>query len=412
MRLAFVTSEYPSEDSLRGGLAAYLGRLCPFLAAKGNDVHVFTRSIDGGDIVEEGVHIHRIVPWWSSSHILDRLDPLVPRAAYLAYQDMKAAWALGRAVRRVHRQKPFDTIQLSNVMASSLFVSRSLPTVMRLSSFKPDCVAANGGARNLNERIRLLLERRSICRQNYLFAPSFLVANRVKEMYSREVSVIETPFSPEPTLEDSSALDLVNVARPYALFFGRLSRLKGLIALAEALPAIWRKVPEFRLVLIGSDSNTAPNDGSVVDFLRARADGAKDRLIFVPSLAHHRLYPVIQNARTVILPSLADNLPNAAIESMWFERVVIGSRIASFDQLIQDGVSGLLVEPVPDQISESVVRAWNLSEDERQQIGTNAKQRIERMTPELLVPELLRYYQSVAEARATGASVCQVSTGA
>ena len=156
------------------------------------------------------------------------------------------------------------------------------------------------------------------------------MAGRIEQLYGLKPSVIETPFSPAGGEADPEVLNQIHPDEPYALYFGRLSRLKGLVALADALPAIFREVSRFRLVLIGTDSSTAPGQGSIEEYLKERAGDHGNRLNFFPFLRHEQLYPIIKQARCVVLPSLADNLPNSAIESMWFERVVIGSRVASF----------------------------------------------------------------------------------
>ncbi|MBL4883749.1 MAG: glycosyltransferase family 4 protein [Planctomycetaceae bacterium] len=248
---------------MSGGLASYLGRLCSYLANQGHDIHVFTRSSEEGIVTSSSVNVHRVVPWWSESRRFDRFDPAVPRMLYSPYQDIKAAWSLSCAVRNAHDEKPFDMVQLSNVMGTGLFFRKSsIPLVMRLSSFKPDCVAANGGADSLAERVRMRIERRSVRQQKHLFAPSFLVAERVESFYrTNKLSVIETPFFKEDIKNDPSILSQKCGNKPYLLFFGRLSRLKGVHLLADALPDLMNSIPEMEAVFIGADSNTAPGGG-------------------------------------------------------------------------------------------------------------------------------------------------------
>ena len=65
------------------------------------------------------------------------------------------------------------------------------------------------------------------------------------------------------------------------------------------------------------------------------------------------------------LPSLADNLPNAALEAMGFARPIIATTGSCFEQLITDGESGLLVAPDdPRKLARAIARAWSMSDGE------------------------------------------------
>lgn len=86
------------------------------------------------------------------------------------------------------------------------------------------------------------------------------------------------------------------------------------------------------------------------------------------------------------------------MEAMYFERVVIGTDGASYEQLIDDGKSGLLCIPGD---SESLLRKMNqaaaMSEAQKVEIGQRAKKRIDRLAPEVMVKKLMRLYQYVID---------------
>ncbi len=393
LRIAYVTSEYVTENGLRGGLAIYLGRLCPYLAEQGHDVHVFVRSQVDETIIDRGVHIHRVVPWWDSWHLGDRLDPLIPRNLYMAYQDLKAAWALYRKLKAAHHQFPFSAIQLSNVMATGLFFSpNKFPTVMRLSSFKPECIAAGGGVTNANESIRLKLEQWSVRRQSRLFAPSHLVARRIKDVYRKRVEVIESPFFATDQQESCRVAHELSDVSPYALFFGRLSTLKGVDLIANSLPRLFESLPDFHLVLIGDDSKSSSGQ-SMRDYVLDQARGYSDRVRILDRLDHVELFPIIRNAKCTLLPSRFDNLPNAVIESMGLGSVVVGCTGASLEQLISHGVNGFLAAPDCDGIAEMIEHVWQMDEADARCVGESAGERIKQLHPSLVVDALLKFYR-------------------
>ena len=98
----------------------------------------------------------------------------------------------------------------------------------------------------------------------------------------------------------------------------------------------------------------------------------------------------------VVLPSRLDNFPNTCIEAMAFGKVVIGTYKTSFEQLIEDKVSGILCEHTnPQSLMTAIDYGMMLSEKEKLQIGKIAKARIEKLKPEIVVKQLVDYYKSV-----------------
>jgi len=71
------------------------------------------------------------------------------------------------------------------------------------------------------------------------------------------------------------------------------------------------------------------------------------------------LYAVLQRADATVLPSLVDNLPNTAIESLMLGVPVIGTRGASIDELVEEGVTGDLVAPGDvEGLASAMVKFW------------------------------------------------------
>jgi glycosyltransferase involved in cell wall biosynthesis len=71
------------------------------------------------------------------------------------------------------------------------------------------------------------------------------------------------------------------------------------------------------------------------------------------------LYALLARAEAAVLPSLVDNLPNTVIESLLLGIPVIGTRGASIDELVRDGINGELVErgDAP-ALANALIRVW------------------------------------------------------
>ena len=398
MRLCFVSPEFVTEPSYSGGLANYLGRVTVALAERGHDVHVITRSDRDEQLDYRGVTVHRVVPLWDKRRIMDHADPLVPRVYYNLYQDIKAAWCSWRRWKTISATQPFDLVQVANVSSCGLFFNREkrLPVITRLSSYRPIWDTAAGIPITKGVEARWKMERRAILGTRFIYAPSHYVGRAIEDNYGvPKVEVIESPFFSEEPQTDDSVYREIGAGKDYALFFGRLTQMKGVQVLAQALPDIMRARPDFRMIFAGPDAR-APAGGGMMEFVRGHSGEFADRVHFTGALRHDLLYPLVQNARLVILPSLMDNLPNTCLEAMGLGRVVVATSGSCFEQLIEDGVSGLLVPP--DDVSalaQGVVKAWNLDETERAAMGQKARQRIEALHPDVALPRLMDYYESV-----------------
>ena len=398
MRLCFVSPEFVTEPSYSGGLANYLGRVTVALAERGHDVHVITRSDRDEQLDYRGVTVHRVVPLWDKRRLFDHADPLVPRVYYNLYQDFKAAWCSWRHWKAISARQKFDLVQVANVSSCGLFFRREkrLPVVTRLSSYRPIWDVAAGIPITKGVRARWKMERRAITGTRFIYAPSHYVANAIEKNYGVEkVEVIESPFFSEEPQTDESVYREIGAGADYALYFGRLTQMKGVQILAQALPEILRAQPDLQMIFAGPDAR-APDGGGMMDFVRRHTQEFEERVHFTGSLRHDLLYPLVQNARLVVLPSLMDNLPNTCLEAMGLGRVVVATTGSCFDQLIEPGVSGFLVPP--DDVSalaQGVIEAWDCDPTRRQAIGQKAQERIQQLHPDRALPRLIEYYECV-----------------
>ncbi len=342
--------------------------------------------------------MHRVVPWWDKRHFFDHFDRFFRGTLYGPYQDLKAAKALHAHWRIAHRQTPFDCVQVANVMAVGLFFRciHSPPVITRLSSFRPDWDTAAGVQRSLGVRLRWWMERAAIRGTRHIYAPTNYVARRTAEIYKLDpVDVIETPYFHEQSVGDSTFYDDCLGDKKYVLFFGRMTQMKGVHILARALAKIMTDREDVQAVFIGNDA-TSPDGDSMKEYIKRTLARWSDRVTVLDSMRHEQLYPIVQHARVVALPSLIDNLPNTCLEAMAHGRTVVATTGSCFEQLIQHGVSGFLASPEDvDDLAAKLMEAWALNPNQSQRIGQAAQLRIASLHPDIAIPKLIDYYQRI-----------------
>ena len=132
-------------------------------------------------------------------------------------------------------------------------------------------------------------------------------------------------------VDDSQPIDEV-VDDGYILYFGRLSREKGVATLLAAHQKMRNPAP---LKIVGH--------GPLHDELVAKYPEA-EFLGYVQQ--GDALNTLIKHARVVILPSECyENCSMAVLEAMSFAKPVIGARIGGIPEQIRDGIEGILFEP-------------------------------------------------------------------
>ncbi len=91
---------------------------------------------------------------------------------------------------------------------------------------------------------------------------------------------------------------------------------------------------------------------------------------------------------------MIDNFPNACLEAMSLGKAVIGTRGASFDELISDEATGFLVSPnSAPALAEKIIYAW--THPKLHDIGQAAQQKMLEFSPEKTVESLLAYYREI-----------------
>jgi glycosyltransferase involved in cell wall biosynthesis len=264
-----------------------------------------------------------------------------------------------------HRDSIFTLVPRRPVLDGALFW---LALPMRISrllrDFRPDAVvcqtAYEGAAALLARRIarvpaRVVIEvhgdwrtatrlygspaRRTLSRvADAVAAAALRRADRVRTVSPFTGSLVRE-LGIEPAAEFPAYMDLEPFtrppvplpARPVALFVGVLEPYKNIDGLAEA----WRRTTiDAELHIVGKGSRE-----SVVRELGVRWDR---------DLTHGQVAKALDDAWVLVLPSRSEGMGRVLVEAFLRGRGVIGSRAGSIPDLVEDGVSGVLVDSTDD----------------------------------------------------------------
>jgi glycosyltransferase involved in cell wall biosynthesis len=402
MRICLVSREYPPETHI-GGIASYTHKTAGALAGLGHEVHVVTSAWKpGATYTENGVTVHRFAE---------------PRVKPRELQALAHARLVHATIAAIPGH--FDVVQACEWGGEAFWYAlaprRPAPLVTRLATplFLVERLNQNSqyGLRGLVYR---LMERVQTRRGDGIISPTRALADivcRGWRIAPERVTVVPTGMTalPEDTGLNGALPDELSGAE-YLLYFGRLEERKGVQVLGAALPAVLAAHPTLKAVFVGDDLSY--RGGSMRETIRAMNAEHADRLVFLPRMPQSELFPILRAARLVVLPSLWENLANTCLEAMQLSRPVVATRRCGFEEVIQDGESGFLVEPGDAaDLSGTLLRVLG-DPAMLDHVGAQGRSRVGDFAIDAMARRLAEYYEQLLSRRGQRRSnVAVVSVG-
>lgn len=154
------------------------------------------------------------------------------------------------------------------------------------------------------------------------------------------------------------------------LFLGRLIPIKGLNILLDALATPACRDRNWVLTIAGDGDR---------DTYHAQAErlGLADRVSFAGWLGPEQCREHLAAADVLVQPSLFEGLPMAVLEAMAYGLAIVATRVGSVGEAVEDGGSGLLVEPGDAAALAAALERVLTDGDLRAALAASARRRFE-----------------------------------
>ena len=197
-----------------------------------------------------------------------------------------------------------------------------------------------------------------------VLADSQAVADRLDGL---EAHVVYCPIELDPPLVDAPWEQAGVASRgPVIGFVGRIEPRKGVLDLIAAAPAIRAGAPEAEIVIVGDDPW-----GTFPEYL-AEVRAAPD-VLHVPW--HDNAAGLMRHFDVLVAPSHQEPFGTVLSEAMAVGTPVVATRVGGLAEVVDDGVTGLLVEPGdPEALAAAIVQVLG----RREAMGAAARQAARR----------------------------------
>lgn len=355
-----------------GGVAAHVVELGKALVKQGHDVHVITLPIAHERSLESqfhGMHVHRtpfpkqkpvyswFTKWWLRQFL--QLEPL--------------------DVLHVHGLRPIEATRGFDVPV--IFTNHTSGFLKRIQRGPRE-------HRRLAERLRHV---------SHVLAPSEELVEATKTVgYAGPVTFISngvdtTRFQPGPPsrrIKWQVADDHIVV-----LLARRLVEKNGVTVFAEAVTQL-KDLP-IRIVFAGDGEDRGKVESIVSN------GGMRDQCRFLGNVMNTDMPDIYRSADISVLPSFMEATSITGLESMATGLPLVGTRVGGIPALIDDEVSGLLVDPgQPTQIADAIRRLFE-SPELRLSMGNKARDRAsELFSWDRIAKETVAVYEQSSSRRA------------
>jgi len=357
MNIAFITPEYPilSFKGNIGGIGTFTKNIAEQLIKNNCKVTVFIYSQSVEQIlIENGVEIHFVkkrgvkgITWFTNRRYFNRY------------------------VNRIIAHKKIQIIEAPEWTGFTAFMKFYCSFVIRLhGSDTYFCDLENRKVKRKNH----FFEKQALLGADKIVGVSEFVIEKTQELFKlkKEITVIYNAID--------TCLFTANhefIKPKSLLYFGTIIRKKGVLEIAKMFNSIIEIDNEVRLTLLGRDNlDVFTKQSTLKMFKEILSEKAMKGVTFLDAVPYHKVISHIQKSEVILLPSFAEAFPMTWLEAMALEKKTITSNIGWAKELMIDGDTGFMINPINTNEFATKVLDLLREDGKGETMGKEARKRI------------------------------------
>jgi glycosyltransferase involved in cell wall biosynthesis len=376
LRICLLSQTYPPAKF--DGVGRSTNLLARGLFELGHHVHVITRGNAASVAFYDGAYVHSIT-MTARRYARYRMLPMT-------HHTLNYSHAVYEKVRTLHLNDGIQLVDSPLWQVEGLVTEQSglLPVVVRpVTALRQ--IADLHHSKDRDMRLVGDLEQALLERAAYLAANSQATVKALADVYSLPPTipggVIPYGIAPVP----DAAVRTFDVATPPAtltvLFLGRMEKRKGILDLFAAIPRVLEQAPHVRFVIAGADNSLsdgfqARHGMDYPTWFARQHPAAMPAVSFLGAVGDDELNRLYQGCDLFVAPSLYESFGLIYLEAMNYGKPVVGCRAGGIPEVVDDGVTGVLVEPeAPAALAEAILRLVR-SPQHLYELGLAGRQRL------------------------------------
>lgn len=186
------------------------------------------------------------------------------------------------------------------------------------------------------------------------------------------------------------------------LFVGRDFYRKGGPTLIKAFRKVKHKIKDAKLIIAGSEPQVEipSRIKTVYDFFGLKNNDPmilqEEGIVIKGNLPHNELADLFKEASIFVMPSIQENFGLVYLEAMSYKMPCIGSNVDAIPEIIEDGITGCLVEPNNhEELADKIIMLME-NENLMKDMGIAGRKRVEKyFTWDLVVDRMTEVINKV-----------------
>ena len=384
MKIWFLTGEFAPDFG--GGIGTYVENCAKMFAEAGDDVTVIVRSLKENkeEKTKEGYKVVRFRQGEGEYY------------TYLGYDNALAYQYYEVIMKLIDKYGKPDVIEMQEYNAYGQYIIQNklmlneklkdIPLVVHLHTPSFETLKINQ-FNTYEAPFYWIGEMEKFCIKgaDALLCPSQFLADKLQYLVpDKKINVINLPFDiDKDELEKYQESNPIKSDKKTLLYFGRTEYRKGVIQMLKGAEKLWEKGLDFKVKIIGGDVKLESKGTFIGEELKKKYAKyiESENLEMLAPIPHLDLIPHILSATAVTIPSLYENFPNTCIYSMWLGKPVLVSKSGGQAEMVQEsGKNGIIFDwDKEGDFEEKLEQLLNMSDEELQTMGNNAKTRINKL---------------------------------
>jgi glycosyltransferase involved in cell wall biosynthesis len=161
--------------------------------------------------------------------------------------------------------------------------------------------------------------------------------------------------------------------------------------------------PGARLTIAGEDTSTAPDGGSMREYLARRITelGVNSSVHLVGYVPHEAVPSLLDSAALCVFPSRWEGMPVSVVEAMARGKCVIVSPAPAMVEVVDDAVSGVIADAEDPMVFATAIVNLLADAERRARLGKAAREKAAReFAVDVVLDRTLALYRDAQRKRA------------